>query len=520
MTQIHQTDKRTGIEYVYESESYWDKEKKQSRYKPRKLIGHIDKKTGEIVPNRPMRTSPKDPLARRLFCGADYLLEQVSEQIGLSKDLKDAFPGIDKALLSIAHYFVCEDSSAAARFERWSRTHAHPFAAPIASQRLSELFEHVGQTGAEALFALRVARSSGAYWFYDTTSISSYSQLIESVRWGRNKDKVALPQINVAAVLDAKTGQPVWFKDLAGNITDVVLVRELLAEAKRYGAKRMRLCFDRGFYSKTNIDALLGEHMKFLVGLKCSLVFVRGAIKENAHALRDWKNYDNETHTWGMRMDHPWDFERRHPRKATTETGTRRTYLYLYFSAERALREEDEFSQFLSILINELNRGNYQDEHTKLYERYFKRVRGGKYVGRDDAIQAERDTFGYFALLSNDASLNPREALGVYRDKDRIEKAFGDIKDRLDFRTPRVENAETLRGKLLCVFVGLILATELRGRMHKADLYKKHTMVSLIDELETIERYESLGHLPRILSVTEKQKELFESLGVKPLTAS
>ena len=42
-------NKRTGVTYVYESESYWDKEKKQPRSK-RKLIGKIDEQTGEIVP--------------------------------------------------------------------------------------------------------------------------------------------------------------------------------------------------------------------------------------------------------------------------------------------------------------------------------------------------------------------------------------------------------------------------------------------------------------------------------------
>jgi len=49
MTQIKQYDKRTGITYVYESESYWDKDKKQPR-SIRKLIGKVDEKTGEIVP--------------------------------------------------------------------------------------------------------------------------------------------------------------------------------------------------------------------------------------------------------------------------------------------------------------------------------------------------------------------------------------------------------------------------------------------------------------------------------------
>jgi len=46
---IKQKDKRTGITYVYESESYWDKEKQQPRSN-RKLIGKIDDQTGEVVP--------------------------------------------------------------------------------------------------------------------------------------------------------------------------------------------------------------------------------------------------------------------------------------------------------------------------------------------------------------------------------------------------------------------------------------------------------------------------------------
>jgi len=49
MSIVKLKDKRTGTTYVYESESYWDKEKKQPRNN-RTLIGKIDKETGEIVP--------------------------------------------------------------------------------------------------------------------------------------------------------------------------------------------------------------------------------------------------------------------------------------------------------------------------------------------------------------------------------------------------------------------------------------------------------------------------------------
>ena len=46
---LKRLDKRTGITYVYESTSYWDKEKKQPRSK-RVLIGKLDPDTGKVVP--------------------------------------------------------------------------------------------------------------------------------------------------------------------------------------------------------------------------------------------------------------------------------------------------------------------------------------------------------------------------------------------------------------------------------------------------------------------------------------
>ena len=47
MSIVYNKDKRSGITYAYESKSYWDKEKQQSRSK-RTLIGRVDPETGEI----------------------------------------------------------------------------------------------------------------------------------------------------------------------------------------------------------------------------------------------------------------------------------------------------------------------------------------------------------------------------------------------------------------------------------------------------------------------------------------
>ena len=276
---------------------------------------------------------------------------------------------------------------------------------------------------------------------------------------------------------------------------------------------------DGGFYSRANIDALMDRHMKFLIGVKTSYPCVAEAIKENSGGLRSWRNYDERRHVFGLAVPHTWKHGRK-TRSGEVEKSDKRTYIYLYYEPERVARDEERLARLPRRLSRELGGDCRQEGREAAYEHYLKRVRGGAHVGRDDVIEAERSHSGYFALLSNDASLTAESALSVYRYKDMVEKAFGDIKNRLDFRTPGIENSETSRGKLLCVFVALTLALEVGRRMESSELDAKYTPHSLFDELDSIERYESEGHRPKVLAVTEKQKDIYEAMGVKPLIAS
>ena len=46
---VYQTDKRSGITYAYENQSFWDPELKRSKSR-RRLIGRVDPETKEIIP--------------------------------------------------------------------------------------------------------------------------------------------------------------------------------------------------------------------------------------------------------------------------------------------------------------------------------------------------------------------------------------------------------------------------------------------------------------------------------------
>lgn len=115
MAIVYQTNKQTGITYAYENQPFWDKEKRQSRAK-RKLIGRVDKESGEIVPTRKyLKHEVDEGLPARLgpvpithishsFFGAAWLLDEIGRTIGVTEDLKACFPDSYKQILSVAYY--------------------------------------------------------------------------------------------------------------------------------------------------------------------------------------------------------------------------------------------------------------------------------------------------------------------------------------------------------------------------------------------------------------------------------
>ena len=88
-------------------------------------------------------------------------------------------------------------------------------------------------------------------------------------------------------------------------------------------------------------------------------------------------------------------------------------------------------------LQKELQLGEKTPEHETLYNKYFQvhetPARGIKVVARQEAIDEAKKNYGYFALVSNEIK-NPVQALDIYRNKDLVEKAFGNLKERLSMR--------------------------------------------------------------------------------------
>ena len=142
---MSQADGRTGAACACEAEARWDPEKKQSRYGRRKLVGHVDPRTGEVVPNRPTRAPSPGP--RRESCGACALLDAAAGESGVAAALGRALPHGSDQVLSLAHYMICEGSAPLSRFPRYAATHATPHGAPIAHEGHGALLRRQGAPG-------------------------------------------------------------------------------------------------------------------------------------------------------------------------------------------------------------------------------------------------------------------------------------------------------------------------------------------------------------------------------------
>lgn len=537
MAIIKQLDKRSGITYVYESVSYWDKEKKQPRSK-RNLIGRLDPSTGEVVPTdgRGKRRNQKSadiPISRgpvpvgqteRLFFGATYLFDQIGDVTGVTADLKACFPHTYKQILSIAYYLILEDRNPLFRFKKWAVLHKHPYGKDIPSQRSTELFQSITEESKMQFFRLQGKRRvEKEYWAYDSTSISSYSESLRQVKYGKNKDGDKLPQINLALVFGEESGLPFYYRKLAGNIPDVKTIRELLSELDVLGYEKVKLVMDRGYYSADNINVLYKEHLKFLCGTSTTLKFAKDFIREIGSNKDRYEHYNSDLELYVFSKTIAWDYVQARPYKGDTIHEERRMYLHLYFNPDRFADDGKALNKKLDKLKEEILSGKRIPEHEKDYRKYFEiketPKRGISITYNQEAIDATRARYGFFALVSNEVK-DPVTAISLYRTRDVIEKAFWNVKERLNLRRTLTSSESSLEGKLFVEFIALIYLSYIKKRMEDAGLFSKYTMHELLDELDVIECFQEPGKAPIQGEVLKKQEQIYRDLGVVPLLAT
>lgn len=213
--------------YLYESCSYRN-ENGQPRNR-KKIIGKIDRATGQPIykpeylermaaDGHPIPVTTiavpitTDDIQRSCIreYGAFYLYQKLAEKMGLLSVLQNALPFCWEEVFNLAAYLVSTGDPFSYCEDWLENTVAFPVGT-MTSQRISELIASISKDERDNFYHLWCAlRSETEYLALDITSTSSYSELIDSVEFGYNRDGENLPQINICLLMGYHSMYPIY----------------------------------------------------------------------------------------------------------------------------------------------------------------------------------------------------------------------------------------------------------------------------------------------------------------------
>jgi transposase len=493
--------------YLYESRSYWDKEKKTPRTKM-VYLGKEDPVTKEISPPGKKWT----PKASRDF-GNIFLLEKISSKIGLTEILKTAFPNEWRSILACV-FFEVSEGKPLYLCSTWLESTYTDLLDALPSQRISELLKAVGEDLRARLEFSRLwmrKRRDDKFIVFDITSISSYSKLIESVEWGYNRDRENLPQINLGIVFGQPSLLPIFYSLYQGSIRDVSTLRNILEFLGEFNLRNVTFVLDKGFYSRKNIIDMKRRGLHFIIPLPFTVHEAENLIETHQNEILDVSN--------ALRVHK----QILYCLKETITVGRYRFNAYIYFDKARRLDCEERLLERIMEAEEKVENQQFRDKeavqeyivhHAAELKKYFsiRKAKGAFVLARDkEIIENEIKQMGYLVVLSTRA-MKQQEIILLYRNKDCVEKCFDTMKNELSTNRLRVHSRESMEGRLFISFVSLVLSSWIRKTMREKDLSKKYTIGEVIYEMKKLKIIE-LQNRRQILTETSKtQKDLFKKL--------
>ena len=503
--------KKNGVKYVYEVTGHWDKEKRQGRNK-QVCLGRLDETTGEIIQSgRAVRKTNQTVAATSKIIGPALLLNAIEQKFALRQMLKRCFRHKGEHILSLA-YFLVQKGLPLSRSETWSASNRHPCGEIIPSQRVSGLLSAISEDERQAFFSGWMKKIAGKECLcYDITSISSYAEGNEYVRWGYNRDREALPQINVAMIFGQNSGLPGYYRRLPGSIADVSTLKTTMRSLDFIGQAKLTFVLDRGFYSISNVDAMFEARYGFVMALPARkwVEALYDKCRDSILSPLNRRDGNEKEVLYAVTLPYKWK--------------GRRCYAHVYFNNVKAAEETDALALKLLNLMKELESGDEKPEHLEDYKRFFTiketPKRGRKVIPNVKAEEDARKKHAGFSCILTTRKMEAMEALAIYRRKESVENCFDDLKNSLDMKRLRIHSSSAMDSRLFIQFVALILLSEIRQVLKHNSELKNLTIREIMEAMETIVEVKYSGRYGRVVTETGPlQRNIMQAFGVSCLS--
>jgi len=507
--------------YLYESHSFRDEEGRPRNSKIK--IGKIDRETGRaiynqeyldrmleagtpvVIPQTSMTETQKQQLCEALdnqkSYGLFYFLSSIAEKIKLVPILKQTIPKYWEEICMLCYYLIASDKPLTYMDDWLSENESYPVGR-MRSQRLSELLAAFTVKEHNDFYReWNAVNKSDEYMALDITSVSSYSRQIQEAERGYNRDGENLSQINLCLLFGEETQLPVYQTIYSGSIMDVATYISTVAEMEAIkGRKKLVLVTDKGFYSEKNMKIMLEKEYEFLMAVPfCStwtkelLSKERGRIDRAANLIN---THDAPERGVSIKMEYSG-----YPLTA-----------HLFYNPEKAVKHKNDLYEFASYLKKMAGNRKPPVACKKDMEKYLSIGRNKSVRIREDVLQRELETSGWFLIIGN-GKMTAQKAHDIYSKKDVVEKAFMKYKNMLGFNRLRVHSDTRMKNKLFIGFIAMTIISHIHKVMKEKDLYLNMSMEKLLITLSKIKRTTINGsHIIRPL--TREQREIFYTFSI------
>jgi transposase len=438
--------------YVYHSTTYWDKELKKRR-KVSEYIGKLDRVKGLVVGIK--RSITATNLRGIKEYGNAILFDRLLSQ--MKSYLADAFENEWEEIYALAITRAIGYTPLKRVRSTWDKLYNISGINPnLDAKNLSSVLKVVGSDSCAQDLVFKALSEKDRDLVYDLSAILTRSSL-NIAEYGYNKDKIHIPQINLALFCSLETGLPTMIRTIPGSVRDIKSLYNSIIEIKKEGGT---IILDRGFFSEDAIKFLLGKKMNFILPTRRNSSLYETRIHLNDHLFY---------------------------KKRLIRCGKRKAddvFLYLF---------EDQH------LILE--------ENTTLYRKLDEGI-----IDKQELGEAQK-SIGKILIVSN-LDIDEKEVFMQYKSRDRIEKLFDTYKNTLQADTLYLQDNESVFGHIFVSFLSLYAYTKIEIALKRADLLDKLSPKDVLLELSKVYLIELVDG--KIISeIPKKLEKLDEKLGLE-----
>lgn len=263
-------------------------------------------------------------------------------------------------------------------------------------------------------------------------------------------------QTRLVLVLDQKTGLPVWYQIMPGNVLDFSTIMSVMSDvAESLDIRIDELVLDAGYVNKDLIDAFNIDTEPYIDedGEAIEQFMTARMPAKNGYPYKtlyhSTKNLFANAKYELIRQGHTYFGYRKE-----VEIFKRREYAYVYVDKDNALE----------------GCRKYRYEHEKEYQ---------EMADKDKNWYAVK--YGFFILISN-KKLEPDEMLDEYYGRTDIEGIFKTSKEYLDLLPLSKWTDQTVRGKILNDIIATIVFLQIRRKLTKIGI----SMTKLIGKTQSL----------------------------------